>query len=56
MFGDLDDADSAPAKALRVRESFTLLEEAGTQPRVHYVGGTPPADDARQVDAPEVRI
>lgn len=56
MFGDLDDADSAPAKALRERGSFTLLEEAGTQPRVHYVGGTPPTDDARQVDAPEVRI
>jgi len=56
MFGDLDDPDSVPAKALRQRESFTLLEEAGTEPRVHYVGGAPPAQDARQVDAPEVRV
>lgn len=56
IFGDLDDPDSAPAKALQQRESFTLLAEAGTEPRVHYVGGSPPTEDARQVDAPEVRV
>jgi molybdopterin-containing oxidoreductase family iron-sulfur binding subunit len=55
-FGDLDDEDSGVSRVLRQRESFTLLEEVGTQPRIHYVGGTPPTQDLRQIDAPEVRV
>jgi len=56
MFGDLDDEGSSASRALRQRESFTLLEEVGTEPRVHYVGGSPPTGEARQVDAPEVTL
>lgn len=36
-FGDLSDPDSNVSRLLRERESFTLLPEAGTEPRVSYL-------------------
>ncbi|RMH70682.1 MAG: 4Fe-4S dicluster domain-containing protein [Gemmatimonadetes bacterium] len=37
IFGDLDDPNSAPSKALAEHKSFRLKEEAGTEPNVHYI-------------------
>lgn len=50
-FGDLDDPESEVSVILRRRPSFRLLEERNTQPRVFYLG-TPPAEDAREIERP----
>jgi molybdopterin-containing oxidoreductase family iron-sulfur binding subunit len=55
-FGDLDDPGSAVSAALQNRRSFRLLEEVGTEPRVHYVGGSPPGPDTREVDQPVTEV
>ncbi len=49
-FGDLDDQSSEASQLLRERPSFQLLEDEGTQPRVHYVGGQPPGAHTRQIE------
>jgi len=51
-FGDLDDPESEPSMILDEKSSFRLLEDAGTEPRVHYVGGAPPTPEDRQVERP----
>ncbi|MBI4493694.1 MAG: 4Fe-4S dicluster domain-containing protein [Chloroflexi bacterium] len=56
QFGDLDDPDSIASRVLRSKPSFRLLEEAGTQPRVHYVSGRPPTGEARQIEAVRARV
>ncbi len=55
-FGDLDDPSSSVSKVLQRRPSFRLLEEAGTQPRVHYVGGNPPGEETRQLEEVKARV
>ncbi len=50
VFGDLDDPESKPSKLLASKKSFRLLEEAGTQPRVHYVGGSPPDAKTHEIE------
>lgn len=52
--GDLDDPDSNVSRLLQSRASFRLLEEAGTEPRVYYVGGRPPNATTRQIE--EIRV
>ncbi len=42
QFGDLEDPNSTVSKLLSKRTSWRLLEEAGTQPSVYYLGGAPP--------------
>lgn len=37
LYGDLDDIESAPAKALASKQAIRLKEEYGTQPKVYYV-------------------
>ena len=37
IFGDLNDPDGRLVALIREREGTTLLEEAGTQPAVHYL-------------------
>ncbi|MDM8287727.1 4Fe-4S dicluster domain-containing protein [Slackia piriformis] len=37
IFGDLDDPESEVSAAVREREGFTLLEDKGTRPKVHYL-------------------
>ncbi|MBI2568646.1 MAG: 4Fe-4S dicluster domain-containing protein [Candidatus Schekmanbacteria bacterium] len=49
IFGDLDDPASEPSQKLQRKSSFRLLEEAGTHPRVQYVGGTPHGHGWRQI-------
>ncbi|MFQ5914830.1 MAG: 4Fe-4S dicluster domain-containing protein [Nitrospinota bacterium] len=49
-FGDLEDPKSGVSQLLRKKRAFRLLEEAGTRPRVSYVGGQPPSPDVRQIE------
>ena len=37
IFGDTDDPDSEPSRALEKHASFVLKPEAGTKPSVHYI-------------------
>jgi molybdopterin-containing oxidoreductase family iron-sulfur binding subunit len=37
IFGDLDNPESEVSAAVREREGFTLLEDKGTRPKVHYL-------------------
>lgn len=36
IFGDLDDPDSEISRTVRSKNAYVLLEEQGTQPKVHY--------------------
>ncbi len=54
--GDLDDPDGEPARLLRDKPYFRLLEEAGTSPRVYYVGQHHPGPETRQIEEIEVRV
>jgi len=56
VFGDLDDPDSDVSRLLREKPSFRLLEDVGTEPRVHYVGGHHPTEDTRQIEEIELRV
>ncbi len=49
-FGDLDDPDSEVSHLLQHQVGFRLLDETNTNPRVHYIGGSPPSTEARQID------
>ncbi len=51
IFGDLDDPGSAVSKAIAAAGNavFQLKAEAGTSPKVFYLGA-PPSDDARLVE------
>lgn len=50
VFGDLDDPASPANVAMRGRDHFRLLEDLGTEPRVHFVGGRPPGSDVREIE------
>jgi len=49
-FGDLDDPESPPRKALQNEESFRLKEELNTQPKVFYIGKPPPSGESREIE------
>jgi len=55
-FGDLDDPNSEVSQLLRKKPSFRLLEEAGTEPRVYYIGGKPPSAESRQIEEVKARV
>lgn len=55
-FGDFDDPTSEVSQLLRDKASFRLLEDAGTNPSVHYVGGQPPTSETRQFDEVKARV
>jgi molybdopterin-containing oxidoreductase family iron-sulfur binding subunit len=44
-FGDLENPNSVVSRMLAKRHSYRLLEEAGTDPRVYYLGGTIPSNE-----------
>jgi molybdopterin-containing oxidoreductase family iron-sulfur binding subunit len=56
LFGDLDDPGSEVSQALKKKPHFRLLEDYGTEPRVFYVGGHPPAAQTRQIEAVKARV
>ena len=55
-FGDLDDPNSEVSKLLKNNSSFRLLEEMGTDPNVHYIGGQPPTSKTRQIEEVKARV
>jgi molybdopterin-containing oxidoreductase family iron-sulfur binding subunit len=55
-FGDLDDPSSTASRVLHERPAFRLLEDVGTEPRVHYVGGSSPGPEFREVDEPMAEV
>lgn len=50
-FGDLDDPDSIVSRMLARKPAVRLLEEAGTEPRVYYVGRRPLTAKAREIES-----
>lgn len=48
IFGDMEDPNSEVSKIISKKKPFRLLEELNTQPRVYYVGGTPPNHKLRE--------
>jgi len=55
-FGDTEDPTSSISEVLRERESFQLLEDLGTDPSVHYLGGVPPNSKAREIERPLTKV
>ncbi len=56
IFGDTDSPDSPISHYLRVRQPWRLLEEAGTHPRVMYVGGKPPNPSLKEIERPKAEV
>ncbi len=56
QFGDIDDPESPISVYLREKRSSQLLEELGTDPSVHYVGGGSPASDVREIERPLTEV
>ncbi|WP_080799086.1 4Fe-4S dicluster domain-containing protein [Arabiibacter massiliensis] len=46
LFGDLDDPESKPARALASKQAIRLKEEYGTRPKVYYVTASKVVQDA----------
>ena len=56
VFGDTDDATSPISVYLRAKRTWRLLEEAGTNPSVYYVGGKAPNKDLREIERPKATV
>lgn len=56
IFGDADSPDTPVSTYLRERNTWQLLEEAGTDPRVHYVGGKPPSKGLKEIERPRATV
>lgn len=55
VFGDADDPDSPVSRYLQEKPTWTLLEDAGTKPRVSYVGGQHPSGEVTEIERPKAR-
>jgi len=57
-FGDIEDPGSPIRDYLRgqANDTWHLLEEAGTEPSVVYVGGSPPSQGQSEFEKPEGRV
>lgn len=56
VFGDTDDSTSPISVYLREKRTWRLLEEAGTNPSVYYVGGNPPHKNLREIERPKATV
>ena len=56
IFGDTEDSNSPVSGYLREKNPWKLLEEAGTEPSVSYVGGKPPTLALVEVERPKARV
>jgi len=55
VFGDLDDPNSEVSKLIG-KNSFRLLEDAGTDPSVYYLGAHHPNSETRQIEEIVARV
>lgn len=55
-FGDFEDPKSDVSLLVARNTSFRLLEDAGTEPNVRYIHGTPPQPGQRPAEAPRGRL
>lgn len=56
VFGDVDDPDSPVSQYLRDHQTWQLLDEAGTQPSVYYIGGRPPSREVTEIERPKATV
>lgn len=56
VFGDTDNPDSPISRYILNKSPWRLLEEAGTEPSVLYVGGKPPTTSLKEVERVEARV
>ena len=56
VFGDVEGAETPISLYLKEKSAWQLLEEAGTQPSVYYVGGKPPSKDLREIERPKATV
>jgi len=56
VFGDVDDPNTPVSKYLNEKQTWQLLEDAGTQPSVFYIGGTPPSTEATEIERPKATV
>jgi Fe-S-cluster-containing dehydrogenase component len=56
VFGDVEDEQSAISAYIRERNPWHLLEEAGTEPSVMYVGGKAPTPQLKEIERPKARV
>ena len=56
QFGDIEDDRSPLSQFIKDKKQFKLLEDLGTDPSVVYVGGTPPASEAHEIERPLTKV
>ena len=56
IFGDIDDANTPVSRYLVEKQTWQLLDEAGTRPNVYYVGGSPPSRDVSEIERPKATV
>jgi Fe-S-cluster-containing dehydrogenase component len=56
VFGDLDDEESPVTRYLATHGRFRLLEDSGTRPRVHDVGGRAPDSASHEIERPRTEV
>ena len=56
VFGDIDDANTPVSRYLQEKQTWQLLDEAGTRPSVYYVGGSPPSRDVSEIERPKATV
>jgi Fe-S-cluster-containing dehydrogenase component len=56
VFGDTDDASSPISLYLKEKRTWQLLDEAGTNPSVYYVGSKPPTKDLKEIERPKATV
>ena len=56
VFGDTDDPNTPVSRYLREKQTWQLLDEAGTRPSVYYVGGSPPSREVSEIERPKATV
>jgi molybdopterin-containing oxidoreductase family iron-sulfur binding subunit len=56
VFGDIDDPNTPVSRYLQEKQTWQLLDEAGTRPSVYYFGGTPPSREASEIERPKATV
>jgi molybdopterin-containing oxidoreductase family iron-sulfur binding subunit len=56
IFGDVEDPDTPISRYMVEKEPWRLLEDAGTDPRVMYVGHQPPHHEMKEIERVRGRL